>query len=127
MIRTLFYFAATVAFATLASPAFGQITFTWDDGGADGLWSTALNWDLDSGAPGTTDTAIFNSTSAFTTIDLGGAQTINHLNFNDAGTSSFTIGVLGVDTLTFDNGGGIDHEDSNRRRGRWLRHQLLLE
>ena len=100
-----------VAFWTLGGPAFAA-TVTWD-GSTDGTWATGANWVGDA-APAAADTAAFSDGgSGNTTIDLGGAQTINHLRFDNAATAAYTIGVTGTDTLALQNGGGIDLTAAN--------------
>ena len=82
-------------------------TVTWD-GSTDAQWGDGTNWVGDA-APLPADTAEFvDGGNGNTTIDLAGAQTINHLLFNNAATAAYTIGIAGTDTLTFENGGGID-------------------
>ena len=48
-------------------------TYTWTGGGDDANWSTLANWSLEAGevtaAPGTGDTAIFNTADAAVTLD----------------------------------------------------------
>ena len=80
---------------------------TWD-GSTDGTWSDGTNW-VGGNIPADLDRAIFNGNSTgTTTLDLSTSANISHLIFNDAGTPSHTIGVLGVDTLNIANNGGID-------------------
>lgn len=43
-------------------------TVTWDDGGADSLWSTALNWDTDT-VPTSSDDAIITAPNTTALID----------------------------------------------------------
>ena len=99
-----------VVFWTCGGPAIAA-DVTWD-GDTNSDWGTGTNWvgdPADAAVGGSGFDATFNSLgNGNTSIDLGGTQTINHLFFNNAGTASYTIGVLGTDTLVFDNGGGID-------------------
>ena len=90
-------------------PSTFAATVTWD-GITDNTWSDGTNWDSTLDPPVAADTAAFSSAgNGNTTINLGGTQTINHLSFDNlAATQAYTIGIAGVDTLTFQNGGGID-------------------
>ncbi len=79
-------------------------TYTWDGGGTDNNWSTALNWDLDA-VPGTGDvisipgnfTVDYDAgvtTSSYASITLSGSG--NTLNFNaaiiDFASTTLTVG-----------------------------------
>ncbi|MBR0197233.1 MAG: autotransporter-associated beta strand repeat-containing protein [Kiritimatiellae bacterium] len=72
-------------------------TYTWTGGGDDANWSTLANWSLEAGevtaAPGTGDTAIFNTADAAVTLDS--AVTIGTITANQAvaitGTGAMTL------------------------------------
>ena len=66
--------SATILTVVLAAMAASAVNKTWV-GGAEGSWSEAANWEP-SGAPGTTDVLIFDSTDPITVI-LGAEQSFN--------------------------------------------------
>ena len=100
--------ATLLSLALIPSNLFSA-DFTWDGGGGDNNWLTAINWTADFSFPGLADRAIFNSAQVPPApIDLGGSQEINHLVFNGNTTTAYTIGVAGTDTLTFAASGGVD-------------------
>ncbi|CAN5729146.1 hypothetical protein BH09VER1_BH09VER1_39180 [soil metagenome] len=84
---------------------------TWSNGAADNNWQSAGNWN--GGTPGTTsgfantDTANF-STSGSGTINLGGLENIQNINFGigTGNAGAFTIGT-GTDTLNLTSAGAI--------------------
>lgn len=93
-VRTLtFSLAATAASGALAA------TYTWTGGGDDANWSTLANWSVEEGevtaAPGTGDTAIFNTADAAVTLDA--AVTIGTITANQA------VAISGAGVLTFES------------------------
>src|SRR5881394_2783853 len=73
------------------SPVLGA-NKTWDGGGADNLWSTARNWDLDT-APAPNDALIFTGTTRLiNTNDFAQATTFNGISFNSPpAVGTFTL------------------------------------
>jgi hypothetical protein len=76
-------------------------TYTWDNGGGDGLWSTCTNWSSDV-CPGAGDIATFDATSvANATIDASFGGSIYGLDVQSGYTGTITqekdliIGVFG--------------------------------
>jgi hypothetical protein len=137
-----FYIKTTICFLSLAifvlffvliptKPALGA-TYTWDNGGGDGLWSTCTNWTLDT-CPGSSDTAIFDNTSvANSNVDTGFAGSVANLTiqstysgtitlqrnlavsdvFTQAG-GTFTSGAESLDVGLFTQSGGIFNASSD--------------
>ena len=66
-------------------------TVTWDNGGADGLWGTATNWDGDA-VPGDDDTVIINNGN---TVNFSGNILANNLNITLSGGSDLTYTGVG--------------------------------
>ena len=87
---------ALIGAMALGLGAFGA-TYTWTGGGDDANWSTLANWSLEAGevtaAPGTGDTAIFDTADAAVTLDA--AVTIGTITANQAvaisGTGELTL------------------------------------
>lgn len=78
--------------------------FVWDAGaGGDTSWENPLNWDLDNGIPGATDTAILNIGS---TITLNAGNTISTFQ-QSAGTFTSAAGVTLTVINAFDWTGGV--------------------
>ena len=82
-------------------------TFTWDGGGANDNWSTALNWVGDSTPPllsGANDFAFAGATRL--TPQMETDYTVHGISFS-SGASSFTIQSTagGIQTLTLGSGG----------------------
>lgn len=76
----------------------------WDaGGGADGKWSTAVNWSGDQ-VPGTDTNIVFYSAVSATAINVDSPRTILGLRFNELADSALTFSGS---ALTID-GGGID-------------------
>ena len=69
-------------------------TFVWDNSAGTGDWFDALNWDRDSGVPGSADTAILGIHS---TINLASSATVGVFQ-QSAGT------LAGAGNLTINNG-----------------------
>ena len=82
------------------SPLYAVDT-TWD-GETNGVWAIGTNWVGDT-TPGSGDAAIFlDGGNGNTTIDLGGAITIDQILFQTATAAAYTIGLgSGTDTITF--------------------------
>lgn len=78
------------------------VTYTWDNGGGDGLWSTCTNWTSDT-CPGAFDIARFDPGTSDTssTIDPGFAGSVNGI-LVEAG---FTGTITQNRSLTLDSGG----------------------
>ena len=72
---------------------------TWDGGAGDWLWTSGLNWDIDS-VPGADQDLVFGTGSGL--VLLNGNQTANSLGL----TSDFTLGAYGVAT-TLTNSSGV--------------------
>ena len=91
----------------LVSPSTFADSATWT-GAVNSTWANDTNWDPNT-IPGTGNTAIFNSTSSNTTIDLGTGVTIKEIDFDTSSVASYTIGDNGAgnQTLTLDSSGSI--------------------
>jgi fibronectin-binding autotransporter adhesin len=76
-------------------------TSTWDDGGGDRLWTTALNWSGDV-LPDPFGTAQFGTPSG-ALVHLNANQSINDLVFN----STFTLGAYGSRLILDVQGGNV--------------------
>ena len=102
---------------------------TWDNGGADGLWDTAANWDNSDTAPVDGDTVIIDTTVAVTKatnfengldVTLSNSATLaNTLTNIGMGNSTFNIGsgsslsgnvfrMWGTAKLVFDDGADLN-------------------
>lgn len=87
-------------------------TLTWDNGGGDGNWNTAANWD-DGGAdpasaPGVGDTAIFADV-AVGNVNVNGAIEVDAIEFtNTAGNYVLSGGTLDVN-VTLNQTGAADN------------------
>ncbi|MCX7402779.1 MAG: autotransporter-associated beta strand repeat-containing protein, partial [Planctomycetia bacterium] len=77
-------------------------------GTTDALWATSTNWDA-SPFPGSGDTATFDSSTANTTINLGGGVTIGSILFDTSNAAAYTIGSGGINsqTLTLNDSGTV--------------------
>src|SRR5690349_939471 len=67
---------------------------TWDNGGADQLWSNATNWNPDGAVDGndakfTTATGTTSATTVTNVVDA--SKTINSLGYNQIGISSAAV------------------------------------
>ncbi|MBU1808108.1 MAG: autotransporter domain-containing protein [Candidatus Omnitrophica bacterium] len=104
--RKLFSVITVIAMvSSLSMPVFANDA-TWN-GTTDALWASATNWS-DAVWPVAGNTATFNNVGgADDTINLGGAAAAGTILFDLVGCAAYTIGVVGVDTLTLSNGGGI--------------------
>ena len=98
LLRSSIVAVAWVAIA--AAPALAQ-TFTWDGGGASGVWSDGSNWDGDSApAASTTAAVIFAGSTNTTTSNDIADLTLSGITF-DAAAAAFTLGG-GTATLAGD-------------------------
>ncbi len=77
-------------------------TFVWDNDAGDGNWFNPVNWDLNSGVPGTGDTAILNINS---TINLGTGTTATVGTFRQSAGIVTGPGALSI-VANFDWAGG---------------------
>ena len=82
----------------------------WVGNGANTTWTTVANWQ-DNSVPvndTTTNTAVFNSASAYTRQPAGASQSIKGLNFTGAADVTFAAGTLTVGTggITVGSGAG---------------------
>jgi len=96
-----------VALATglLLAPAGEAANFVWDAGGS-GDWTTATNWDLDSGDPDDAgDTATINELGTYT-VTVDAPRTIGSLTLDaaDATLDATTNTLEMVDTALFNDG-----------------------
>lgn len=98
--RLLRISAASIGLSLASVPLYAVDT-TWD-GETNGVWANGTNWVGDT-TPGSGDAAIFlDGGNGNTTIDLGGAITIDQILFQTATTAAYTIGLgSGTDTITF--------------------------
>ena len=100
-----------IALAILLIATFTEAGTTWDGGGANSLWSNAVNWNPD-GVPannGTSSLAFAGTTRL--TPDMDANWSINSLTFN-SGAGAFTLGSTGSFTLTI-QGGGITNNSAS--------------
>ncbi|MDC7124383.1 MAG: hypothetical protein PQJ46_02370, partial [Spirochaetales bacterium] len=120
-----FLFIALLSFLPVMAFA---LDYTWDGGGDGSSWTNPLNWDLDSGYPGSSDTALFDSSASVTitsditvdtlTFDTSDAVSVNLSGYNIT-ASKIEWGVSdaanGVD-LTFTGPGKLitDTLDTNQ-------------
>jgi autotransporter-associated beta strand protein len=92
---------ALFEFAFQASAA----TDTWKSTAVDNNFSNTNNWT--GGVPGSADTALFNSTSNFTTLTIASAtQALTSLTF-DLTAPAYTIGTTGGNGIALSSGGTI--------------------
>ena len=112
--------AALVTVGSLATPRAQAASQIWDGGsGANGNWSTLLNWVGDTAAPGATsgttniDIATFNAAIANTWGLVGtpiiidsATQNIGGINF-DTAAGNYFIGTTGGNSLLLSSGGTI--------------------
>jgi|SRR5882724_5838213 len=95
LVLTLFEFAFQASAAT----------DTWKSIAVDNNFSNTNNWT--GGVPGSTDTALFNSTSNFTTLTIGSTtQALTSLTF-DLTAPAYTIGTTGGNGIALSSGGTI--------------------
>ncbi|MEQ8733484.1 MAG: Calx-beta domain-containing protein [Rhodospirillaceae bacterium] len=80
---------------------------TWDDGGGDGLWFTATNWDGDTVPTSGDDVVISGSGSDVTFTTSGEGTFISGLVLSASGTLSVDQDSLGVNGTTTINSGSI--------------------
>ena len=94
----------TIALLAVAPTVRAQSTWT---GTTSNVWTDPTNWT--GGVPVSGNTALFNATSANTSITLGGtAQPIGNITFDTAGAVAYILGNLGSgDAFTVDAGGTI--------------------
>ena len=88
---------ATICFIGLICSSYAA-TVTWDDGGADSLWSTALNWDTDT-VPTSSDDAIItapNTTALIGNTVSAVASTLDVGHENGPSELHITGGTLAV-------------------------------
>lgn len=79
-------------------PVVVPLTFIWDNSSGDGQWTNPLNWDRDSGTPGTLDTVVFNNTAAGS-VSISANQSVDEIRFEHS--TGHTISLTGTSTLTF--------------------------
>ncbi|HSU55970.1 MAG TPA: autotransporter-associated beta strand repeat-containing protein [Candidatus Dormibacteraeota bacterium] len=93
-----------------------QPTATWNGAGGDGLWNTALNWDIGVPAEGTNaviaagNTVTYSSPMAatsFGSLSGGAVLNINAAGFVSAATGDGAIGLTGTAAKLFINSGGV--------------------
>ena len=82
-------------------------TVTWA-GPSSGSWSTAANW-LGGVVPASGDDAVFPSLGGFRSVNLGGSQAINSVQFNSASPNGYLLyaGSLGISSFV-DQAGSAD-------------------
>ena len=101
-------FAVSTLAALLLGHSLHAANATWN-GATSGNWSDASNWSA-SPAPGTGDTATFNTAGGNTTIAIDTfGQAVKSITF-DAATGNYTIGSLGANlgnALVLGSGGTI--------------------
>lgn len=85
--------AVVAASLSLTSATQASLYF-WDNGGGDGLYDNATNWDPD-GNPGASDLAVANN-SALPAISINGNWTVDSLRFSDGGGATQDSGVLSI-------------------------------
>ncbi len=94
---------------------------TWDGGGADNNWNTALNWNPD-GNPVNNGTAnIIFAGAVDPTPNLNTARQVNSLTFNNT-AASFTLQSAEVQSLTIGAGGITQADDSQQN----IAHAVVL-
>ena len=84
--------ALLAAFLLEGGSAFSATTYTWNDGGADDLWTNPDNWG--GTVPGTGDTAQFNATAGGN-VDIAG----NSVDLGATGVVKFDTGADGIDII----------------------------
>lgn len=101
----IFNLPAAFVIATLAATGASHAAKTWS-GATSVTWATATNW-VEGSAPGTTETAVFNSSSTTNlAITLGASATIRGIDFstpaNDIsiGSNTLTIASNGINMAT---------------------------
>ncbi|RYD22040.1 MAG: hypothetical protein EOP88_09370 [Verrucomicrobiaceae bacterium] len=112
--KNLLQFGLIVISASVATQA-GATTGTWTNGAADSNWQSVTNWSTATAFPGaatgftSADDAIFSTTAASGTINLGGVINARIVEFGVSGgnAASFTIGDAD-DTLNFTTAGGVN-------------------
>jgi len=77
--------------SVFSAPRLSYAANTWDGGGADNFWSTALNWDNDLVPTFPVGLAFGGTTRLTPNNDLSGITTVNGFTFN-AGAGAFVIG-----------------------------------
>lgn len=112
--KNLLPFGLIVVSASVAGSALAA-TGTWTNGAADNNWQSVANWSSGTAFPGATagftsaDDAIFSTTAATGTVNLGGVINLRIVEFGAGGgnAASFVIGDAD-DTLNFTTAGGVN-------------------
>jgi autotransporter-associated beta strand protein len=118
MFRRWVYVLSVMVYLTVHSPA--AAGSTWDGGGSDNNWSSALNWsdDITPANDGTADMTLTGTTRLTPNVDV--PWSINSLTFS-SNAGAFT---LGGGPLTIEAGGVIRQGSSTNRQS--LADQIAL-
>ena len=92
--KTLMKHMAVTLAVLLATVAAQAITKTWDGGGADDAWSTALNW-TDDVAPADFDDLVLTGDVRTNNLSTGTVANRNYSVTFDANAGTFYIGTAG--------------------------------
>ena len=94
--------AAFALLGLVAAPSAQATTYTWDNGNADGLWTSPTDWAPNHNAvPGAGDTATLGGATTPGAVDLNGtAQTVGTVSLeNAAGSYTLQNGTLGLNLI----------------------------
>lgn len=112
--KSLLQLGLIVISASVATPLHAT-TGTWTHGAADNNWQSVTNWSTATAFPGATtgftsaDDAIFSTTAATGTINLGGVINLRILEFGVGGGNAASFAICDADdSLNFTTAGGVN-------------------
>ena len=108
--------SAVSAVAVLAAGSARADSYTWN-GAVDNLWTNSSNWSGGpiGGVPAAADTVTFNNGTGATALDLSGGGNALNVLFDTAAAAAYTIGSSALQTLTLNDGGMIQMNNSVTR------------